>query len=276
MRKGLTRLGPVQRGNAQRVLAECLVVAQRLHQRPEIERRGRDAARVKERVTIEGNHIHDNTAAWVGISLDGATAIIRNNIMSHNSGGNSNYSFSAINVSDSHGSPDLPDSPDNLFLLPYNTRYDDIATTGFPMWDIETALKRFVKARKVIVIADACHSGGVGSAFDIAAGSGRGIKVNPISAGLQDLSKVGDGVYVISASDDRQLSQESKYWGGGHGVFTHFLIKGLKGEADYNKDKRVSLGEIIPYLSEQVRRATRNAQTPTVAGRFDPALCIGK
>ncbi len=175
-----------------------------------------------------------------------------------------------------HGSPNSPDSPDNLFLLPYDVQYDSIATTGFPMWDIETALKRFIKAKKVIVIADACHAGGVGQSFDIARRANRAIKVNPISSGLQSLSKVGDGVCVISASDDKQYSQEGQKWGGGHGVFTYFLLEGLKGEADYNKDNIVSLGEIIPYLSEQVRRATRNAQSPTVAGKFDPALSIGR
>lgn len=47
-------------------------------------------------------------------------------------------------------------------------------------------------------------------------------------------------------------------------------------EADYNNDNKVTLGELIPYLSEQVRRETRNAQSPTVAGKFDPALSIGK
>jgi hypothetical protein len=175
-----------------------------------------------------------------------------------------------------HGSPQAPDQTDNLFLLPYDADYSNVATTGFPMWDIETALKRFIKSRKVIVIADACHAGGVGQAFDIAWRMGRGIKVNPISSGLHSLSKVGDGVCVISASDDKQYSQESQKWGGGHGVFTHFLLKGLSGKADFNKDSYVTLGEIIPYLSEQVRRATNNAQCPVVAGRFDPALSIGR
>ena len=175
-----------------------------------------------------------------------------------------------------HGSPESPDSPDNLFLLAYDTEYDNIAATGFPMWDIETALRRFIKAKKVVVRADACHSGGVGQAYDVARRANRGIKVNPISSGLQNLSVIGDGVAVISASDDRQFFQESEKWGGGHGVFTHFLLKGLKGEADYNKDQRITLGELIPFLSEQVRRATMNAQSPTVAGRFDPALSIGR
>jgi uncharacterized caspase-like protein len=175
-----------------------------------------------------------------------------------------------------HGSPQSPDNLENLFLLPFDTQYDSVATTGFPMWDIETALKRFIKAKKVIVVADACHAGGVGQAFDVARRAGRGVNTVSISSNLQNLSRIGDGICIISAADDSQFSQESKKWGGGHGVFTYYLLRGLKGEADYSKDRRVTLGEIVPYLSEQVRRATRNAQSPTVAGRFDPALTIGK
>lgn len=175
-----------------------------------------------------------------------------------------------------HGSPESPDSPNNLFLLPYDARYDDITTSGFPMWDIETALKRFIKAKKVVVVADACHSGGVGQSFDIARRGDRGLVVNPISSSIQNLSQVGDGIVVMSASDEKQFSQEGQKWGGGHGVFTYFLLKGLNGDADYNKDGHVTLGELIPYLSEKVRRETGNAQSPTVAGKFDPALSISQ
>jgi uncharacterized caspase-like protein len=173
-----------------------------------------------------------------------------------------------------HGSPDSPDSNENLFLLPYDADYDHIASTSFPMWDIETALKRFIKARKVIVMADACHASGVGQAYDVARRASRGMQVNSIHSALQNLSQVGDGVCILSASDQNQFSQEGQKWGGGHGVFTYYLLQGLTGEADYNRDRTVTLGEIIPYLSEKVRRATGNAQTPTVAGRFDPALSI--
>jgi uncharacterized caspase-like protein len=144
------------------------------------------------------------------------------------------------------------------------------------MWDIETALKRFIKAKKVVVIADACHSGGIGQTFDIARRGNRSVQVNPISAGFQNLSAIGDGIAVISASDEKQFSQESQSWGGGHGVFTYFLLKGLNGEADYNKDGEVTLGELIPYLSEQVRRETKNAQSPTVSGKFDPAMSLSR
>jgi uncharacterized caspase-like protein len=166
-------------------------------------------------------------------------------------------------------------TPQNLYLLPHDSRYDAISSTGFPMWDVETALKRFVKAKRVVVVADACHSGGVGAGFDMARRA-TGDQPNRISAGLQGLASVGDGIAVLSASDDRQLSVESAKFGGGHGVFTHYLLEGLKGGADYNKDGVVTLGELIPYLSENVRRQTLNAQSPTVAGRFDPALSLGR
>jgi len=53
-------------------------------------------------------------------------------------------------------------------------------------------------------------------------------------------------------------------------------MEALKGKADYNQDRKVSLGELIPFLSEQVRRATRSAQSPTVSGTFDPALAIAR
>ena len=175
-----------------------------------------------------------------------------------------------------HGSPESPDSPNNLFLLPYDTQYDNIAATGFPMWDIGTALDRFIKAKKVVIIADACHAGGIGQSFDVARRSNRAIRVNPVGTRLQDLSKVEDGVCVISASSEKQLSQESENWGGGHGVFTYFLLKALKGDADYNNDNRVTLGELILYVPEQVRSATKNAQSPIVSGKFDTALSIGR
>jgi uncharacterized caspase-like protein len=175
-----------------------------------------------------------------------------------------------------HGSSDAPGSRGNLFLLPYDVRYDDIAGTAFPMWDLRTALDRFIRAKRVVVLADACHSAGVGEGFDVAMRAGRDLEVSPLVNGFQSLSEVSEGVCVLTASDAAQYSQEAAEWGGGHGVFTYFFLEGLRGAADYDKNGTISLGEMIPYLSQSVRRATRNAQSPTVAGRFDPALTFGQ
>lgn len=93
--------------------------------------------------------------------------------------------------------------------------------------NIQDALFLWLKkalAEDVVVIADACYAGGVGHAFDMARRANRGLIVNPIASGLQDLTRIGDGICVISGSDTHQFSQESEQWGGGHGVFTYFLI----------------------------------------------------
>lgn len=175
-----------------------------------------------------------------------------------------------------HGSPESPDNLENLYLLPYDVDYSKISTTGFPMWDMETSLKRFIKAKRVIIIADACHSAGVGGQFDIARRAGRGMKVNPIVQGFDKLTTVGRSVCVLSSAEASQFSQEDEKWGGGHGVFTYYLLEGLKGMADSNKDGSVSIGELAPYLSEKVRRATGSVQCPRMAGSFDPVLTIGR
>jgi hypothetical protein len=175
-----------------------------------------------------------------------------------------------------HGSPESPNSLHNLYLLPHNTKYSSIAVTGFPMWDIETALKRFIKAKRVVIMADACHSAGVGQAFDMATRAGRGIQINPINLGFQNLTDLGKGICVISASRDKELSQEGSEWGGGHGVFSYYLLEGLKGAADFDNSGSVTIGELTVYVSQQVRRATLNAQNPIVSGSFDPSLTISK
>jgi uncharacterized caspase-like protein len=49
----------------------------------------------------------------------------------------------------------------------------------------------------------------------------------------------------------------------GHGVFTYFLLDGLKGKADYNNDYTITINEAMQYTEEQVKRKTRGAQNPT-------------
>ena len=174
-----------------------------------------------------------------------------------------------------HGTPESPDVGENLVLLPHDADYDRIAATGFPMWDIKQALKRFIKARKVVVIADACHAGGVGSEFADARRAIGPAQAGKVSQGLQGLAQVNDGVAIITSAGANQLSQESEKWGGGHGVFTHFLLEGLRGQADVPpRDGRVNLGELTNYVSWNVRAATKNAQSPEVAGKYDPALTL--
>src|SRR6267142_301233 len=60
--------------------------------------------------------------------------------------------------------------------------------------------------------------------------------------------------------------------GGGHGVFTHFLLEGLKGKADRDKDSVVRASELIDFLSEVVPEETQALQHPRVAGNLEARL----
>jgi uncharacterized caspase-like protein len=131
--------------------------------------------------------------------------------------------------------------------------------------DIDTAFKRHIKSRKIVMFADACHSAGITG--DIAT---RDIdRKNMVNRYLLEVAKARKGCMILTASEAGEFSQESKKWGGGHGVFTYFLLNGLKGEADINENNIVTLGELTDFVCENVRRATKNTQHPHAAGILD-------
>ncbi|MEX1140595.1 MAG: caspase family protein [Bacteroidota bacterium] len=157
-----------------------------------------------------------------------------------------------------HGAPD-PTRPQNLYLLTYDTDPSRLGTTAFPMWDIQTVVSRQIAAKKVVVLSDACHSGGI--SVDVAT---RGLDVtssNPINQYLAELARTKDGMVVFTASAAGEVSQEFPELG--HGVFTYYLLEGLKGAADTNNDLLVTVNELMGYVEEQVKRKTRGAQNPT-------------
>ena len=73
---------------------------------------------------------------------------------------------------------------------------------------------------------------------------------------------------IQAASTGNQVS--SSYEEKGHGLLTYFFFKGLKGEADLNKDGRIDLAELFDYVKPQVERTARrsfnNEQTPQLVG----------
>jgi formylglycine-generating enzyme required for sulfatase activity len=60
----------------------------------------------------------------------------------------------------------------------------------------------------------------------------------------------GGKVAVLAAATGNQIS--SDYDKSGHGLFTHYLLAGLRGEADADKDRLVTLRELFPYVRDHV------------------------
>ncbi len=169
-----------------------------------------------------------------------------------------------------HGAPE-PANPSNNYLLTYDSDPNSLETTAFPMWDVNTALTRYIPSKRVIVFSDACHSGGISS--DLATRGVSLTETNLINQYLADLSKSKEGTIVFTASQAGEVSQELDKFG--HGVFTYYLLQGLKGEADINNDYTVTIGELMDYVEENVKRQTKGNQHPTRnQGNYDKDMTI--
>ncbi|MCP4932980.1 MAG: hypothetical protein GY927_01970 [bacterium] len=144
---------------------------------------------------------------------------------------------------------------DYLFL-PSNAAIDDegeITAESTISWrDIFNTLEAARGQR--ILLLDTCYSGNA---------------YNP-----RLIKDAADGkIAVLTATDAETLAQEDPELG--HGIFTHSLLKGLKGAADNNehgrKDGRVQMGELSEFVKKLVRKITGGNQTPTAfmsSGRF--------
>ncbi len=165
-----------------------------------------------------------------------------------------------------HGAPD-PMRPDNLYLLPTDSDLNSLGATGFPMWDVKTALRRQIAAERVLVIADACHSAGTADG-DVVGGSDD----NAIAGGFSQLFTPSRRL-MMTAADTNEFSLEDSRWGG-HGVFTHFLLEGLGGHGDMNSDGIVTFTELFDYVASNVRTATDGRQNPQRSGFGDIPLAV--
>jgi uncharacterized caspase-like protein len=166
-----------------------------------------------------------------------------------------------------HGAPD-PRHPNALYLLTYDTAPDHLGESAFDMDEIRSALQKTISAERVIVYADACHSAGISSLGTREPANEREL----LNRYLSMLAQSFPGVAMVSASQANELSRESEEWGGGHGVFTYYLIQGLRGAADRDKDGIVTLQELFDYVSENVKSATKFAQHPSLStsSNWDP------
>lgn len=111
------------------------------------------------------------------------------------------------------------------------------------------------KAKRKIVFADACFSGGL-----------RGKKTQK-----SDVDAVRkDNVMFFLSSRTNETSAETRQ----AGQFTRFLVRGLGGGADANKDKIITAKELYDFVHEGVGVATKNRQHPVMWGSFNNTMTI--
>lgn len=160
----------------------------------------------------------------------------------------------------SHGTQD-PFDPKNLYLVLHDSKVTNMSRTALNMSELQTLFSTRLRAKRMVILIDACHSGGVDSAPVSGARQLERNENNTFNVYAEKLFS-GEGRALLTSSDVNEISQEGKKWGGGHGVFTWAILEGLNGVADVNRDKVVTTGELFDFVSQKVREQTNGRQSP--------------
>jgi hypothetical protein len=156
-----------------------------------------------------------------------------------------------------HGLPTQDGS--GLYWLPQRANRDLISKTGILMSEINSDIQA-AKPKSVTIFMDACYSGQARGGETLVASA------RPIALKSQPTT-FPSNFTVISASQADQISSSSPELQ--HGIFSYYLMRGMEGEADLNKDGKITLNETQAYLSENVGRQARimnRQQEPQVIG----------
>ena len=141
-------------------------------------------------------------------------------------------------------------------------------TSALPMRELSHIFNR-LRSDRLIFIADACYSGATGGRTISITGGMRA----RISDKFLDRISSGKGRIILTASGANEVSEENHELK--HGVFTHFLVQGLGGAADANRDGLITVDEIYNYVSTEVPRETGQEQHPVKKGAVEGWLVMG-
>ena len=172
-----------------------------------------------------------------------------------------------------HGAPEVDPrgvESDGLskYLVPRDADPNDLYATALPMDEFQMIFDR-IEAERVVVFLDACYSGAAGGRT-FASKRTRASKVDDIF--LERLTR-SKGRAIVTASRSAEVSIELPELG--HGIFTYYLVQGLRGAADLDRDGIVLLQELYQYLEQQVSqrsRAVGGNQHPVIKGELEGTL----
>ena len=146
-----------------------------------------------------------------------------------------------------HGAPDF--NSRTAFLIPYDGDPNYASQTGYAV-DKMTANLSQLEARSVTVFLDACFSGANRENEILLAGA------RPVFLDVN--TAVAANVTLFSAASGNQIS--SSWSEKQHGIFSYWLMKGMQGSADANRDNRLTVEELGGFIRNNVS---------TTAGKLD-------
>jgi hypothetical protein len=159
-----------------------------------------------------------------------------------------------------HGAPEPKTG--TAYLVPWDGDPLFLKSTAVSISKLYADLSA-LPAKESIVMLDSCFSG-TGGRSVMAPGT------RPLVLS-RDAAAIPDRMTVLSASGAGEIAGSLDLRR--HGLFTYYMLRGLAGEADANRDGHMTAGELLDYVRTQVgntaRRSNRD-QTPRLLG--NPSL----
>lgn len=155
-----------------------------------------------------------------------------------------------------HGSPGQMDIRGKNYIVAYDSDPSDLFASGIEMQKIMDSIQGRVLTDRVLLVMDACHSGGADP-------NAKGI----IRSGNFDAQAIaaGSGQLVICSSQTEEQSWESKRYA--NGVFTHNLLEGLRSSPDKTLSK--AFDKTQELVRDEVQEDYPGArQTPVLVNKW--------
>ena len=152
-----------------------------------------------------------------------------------------------------------------LYVIPQRADRDFIDKTAITQAEINAAIQA-AKPKSVTIFLDACYSGEARTGETLLSSA------RPVSLKAENAA-FPDGFTVITASRGDQISSSSPELK--HGIFSYYLMLGMEGDADANRDGRITVGEMQAYLVENVTRQAgmmNRRQEPQLIGDANRVL----
>ena len=172
---------------------------------------------------------------------------------------------------------DESDGWDELFVL-RDTIAGAEAETALRDDELASFVAR-IPSERVVLLLDTCFSGG-------AEEGGRTVSTTGQTEGALRESAEGErwsdlassSTIILAAAGEGQVARESEVLQ--HGVFTHFFLEGVTGEADRDRDGRVTVREAAEYVRSEVDAFVFSwlgvHQQPVLTGRGDPSIVLAR
>ena len=154
----------------------------------------------------------------------------------------------------------IPSYKFDLCLLFKDTDPDSLLSTSLK-FDYINECKEQSACNSVVVILDCCYSGAAGMKGDfvqemLSTYSGSGTIL------LTSTGQTGSSI----AKEDQELK---------HGVFTHFLLKGLKEwAADYDDNGIITVDDLYKYTFNETK--AKGLQRPQKKGHYEGEMVLGR